>query len=211
MQKSDLNIVELSKIEHDKKRGMTPGALEPNLTRSSVFTVSNQIVGFYLRELPADISAVLDFANKELLSDRVPKSAMNRKQCKGKDDATGRYLYDTVTQHSCILGASPAKAHMRKHFPSISLVHKCPSAKKFVSAMIYLATKGGEIIRELAPEIYKNQKDIVEKFVKPKYRLTELYSSSISNFNIAAPYHQDMGNLPSLAKDAQSTLFCYEN
>jgi hypothetical protein len=45
------------------------------------------------------------------------------------------------------------------------------------------------------PEQYFIQKKIIEENVLKKFRFGDLFTSSISNYNIAANYHQDNRNL----------------
>jgi hypothetical protein len=47
----------------------------------------------------------------------------------------------------------------------------------------------------LTPNIYEKQLQIIEEKVPSKWRFGRLFTSSISNFNIAAPYHRDAANL----------------
>ena len=51
-----------------------------------------------------------------------------------------------------------------------------------------------KIIKQLTPEIYKTQLELF-KDVDKKWRFGNMFTSSISNFNIAAAYHRDTGNI----------------
>lgn len=187
--------LELKQIFHNIKRNDHAPEIEPNVTEDSLFVVDGVPVGFYLRQVPHDLIPVLDFANSELRSNRVPKSTMKRMQPIGQDE-NGKFQYLTLEQHSCILGAIPAKMHLRRMMPNISAVHRERTARNFIKAMMLLAHKSGELIKEVTPEIYKNQKQIIEEKVSKRFRFSELFTSSISNYNIAAQYHQDTSNLP---------------
>jgi hypothetical protein len=52
-----------------------------------------------------------------------------------------------------------------------------------------------EVIKQIAPSIYHQQLALIEKNVPPKFRFGKLFTSSISNFNISAPFHRDAGNI----------------
>jgi len=188
--------LDLEKVPHEFKRNDHALEIEPNVKEDSLFVVDGKPIGFYLREVPDDVAKVLEFANAELRSDRVPKSAMTRHIKLGTKDARGKWEYLTLEQHSCILGAIPAKMHMRRLTPNISSVHRRKSARHFVKAMMLLAHKAGEIIKEVTPEIYESQRKIIQDKVSERFRFSDLFTSSISNYNIAAQYHQDLANLP---------------
>lgn len=188
--------LELQRIPHSINRNDHAPDIEPNVTEDSLFVVDGNPIGFYIRQVPADLINVLEFANSELRSSRVPKSDMKRPIPLGTQDANGKWEYLTLEQHSCILGAIPAKMHMRRLSPNISSVHRRKSARHFVKAMMLLAHKAGEIIKEVTPEIYESQKKTIQDKVAERFRFSELFTSSISNYNIAAQYHQDLANLP---------------
>ena len=50
------------------------------------------------------------------------------------------------------------------------------------------------IIKELTPIIYQRQVKLFED-VKKEWRFGNIYTGSISNFNISAPFHKDTGNI----------------
>ena len=54
--------------------------------------------------------------------------------------------------------------------------------------------EGEKIIKLLTPKIYERQKEIF-KGIKNEWRFGNLFTSSISNFNISAPFHRDTGNI----------------
>ena len=58
-----------------------------------------------------------------------------------------------------------------------------------------LCKESENILRELMPEQYAQQKNLIAQNTPSKYRFGELFTSSISNFNIAADYHIDKANL----------------
>jgi hypothetical protein len=192
-----MKIVELAQQTHTVKVGDVCGDIEPNITEDTLFTADGVPVGFYIKELTGRIKQLADVANAELLSDRVPKTEMSRgpqgnKAAKLEREKSGTQL---VTQFSTILGGVAPKPHMKRDYPTISSVHQVKSAQTFIKAMMLLCKESENLMQQIAPEIYENQKRIITEKVPPQYRFGELFTSSISNFNIAAPYHRDAANL----------------
>lgn len=183
-----MKTVELIPVPHSVKIGDVCGDIEPTITEDTLFVYEGKPVGFYIKELQGKISNLAHIANAELLSDRVPKSMMRRSS--GLRDAESE-----VEQYSTIIGACPPKPHMKRPYPAISSVHQVKSAQTFIKAMLMLCKESEMLIKQIAPEIYDQQKAIIEKNVPPKFRFGELFTSSISNFNIPAPFHRDAGNL----------------
>ncbi len=173
--------IELVEVEHSIKVGDVCGDMDSTITEDCIFTAGDQIVGFFLRELPEKAAKLANLANHELRSKRVPKTAMVR--------ASG------VEQYSCIIGGVPAKPHMRRPYNSVSSVHAKPSAKNFIKAMDLLARESEQIIADIMPEQYESQMKVFSK-VDDKYKVGRLFSSSISNYNISAPFHRDTANIP---------------
>jgi hypothetical protein len=54
-------------------------------------------------------------------------------------------------------------------------------------------------MKQIAPDVYSKQLEIIQSNVPEKWRLGKLFTSSISNFNIAAPMHIDAGNIKGCA------------
>jgi len=190
MQKINLELK-----KHNVKLGQECPYYEPNVTEDSLFYFQDKIVGFYLKNLPERTKQLLELANFELLSDRVPKSEMSRMTGDGKDEKTGKFQYkNVVLQCSTIIGSIPPKPHMKRPYPSISSIHQKPTAKNFIKAMTLLAKEGEGLIKKYMPEQYELQKQILSK-TDEKWRFSDLFTSSISNYNISANYHQDVRNL----------------
>ena len=186
--------LELKQLNHSVKIGDVCGDIEPNITEDTIFMSDGKVVGFYLKELTGRIKQLADVANAEFLSDRVPKSFMDRKKPMGHDE-NGKKQYEIIRQFSTILGSIPPKPHMKRPYPSISSVHQVKSAQTFVKAMLLLCKESEKLIKEIAPELYETQLRIVGQQVPPEFRFGELFTSSISNFNISAPFHRDAANL----------------
>lgn len=183
-----MQSVELKQLHHTIKVGDVCGEIEPNITEDTLFVANGEVIGFYMREIPEHLAKYVEVANAEFLSDRVPKSTMNRTS--GEQGHTER-----VQQFSTILGGVPPRPHMKRPYPSISSVHQVKSAQTFIKAMLLVAREAEKVIQEVTPEIYDRQKTIIESKVPPKFRFGNLFTSSISNFNIAASYHRDAANL----------------
>ena len=160
---------------------------EPNITQSCVFTLDGEPVGFYLRELPKRCVSALAAADTELNSDRVPKSEMSR----------GRIVdgkMQRVVQYSSILGGVPPKPHMRRPYFTKSSVHSVKSASRFIYAMEQLRGEGERLVELLLPGVYGRRRAEIMG-IPEKWRFGELFTSSISNANISAPYHRDNANI----------------
>jgi hypothetical protein len=183
-----MRTIELTKVEHSIKIGDVCGDIEPNITEDSLFLDQGEVIGFYLKEIPQSLSKFIEIANAEFQTVKVPKSTMNRTS--GEQGLTER-----VQQFSTILGGVPPRPHMKRPYPSISSVHQVKSAQTFIKAMLLAARESEKILQELTPNIYNRQKQIINEKVPPKFRFGELFTSSISNFNIAASYHRDAANL----------------
>jgi hypothetical protein len=140
---------------------------------------------------------MLNFYQIECLSDRVPKQEMSRGPQGSKKDKLERSRagVNLVTQYSTILGAVAPKPHMRRNYPTISSVHQVETAKNFIKAMMLSCLEAEKLIEQVTPDIYLKQKQAIEENAPKKWRFGNLFTSSISNFNIAAQYHRDMANL----------------
>jgi hypothetical protein len=83
---------------------------------------------------------------------------------------------------------------MRRPYPNISAVHRDKKAQTFIKSMLASCLEAEKIIKELTPDIYKRQFKLFED-VQDKWKFGTIYTSSISNYNIAAPFHRDTGNI----------------
>jgi hypothetical protein len=188
--------VDLDLQEHNIKIGDTCGDLKPNVTEDSIFYADGEPIGFYLKEVPTKLKQFAEIANAELLSDRVPKEIMSR----GPNSEFYKKLLEEkgmkhVDQFSTILGSCAPRPHMRMPYPRISRVHEVESAQTFIKAMLLVCHEAEELIKELVPNVYEKQLKAIEENVPPRFRFGRLFTSSISNFNIAANYHIDGANL----------------
>lgn len=192
--------LKLKPVAHNYKIGDKVSCVQPNVVEDTLFTFEGEAIGFYIRDLgrySGKAAQLADIADSELRSPRVPKTEMSRgpqgnKAQKAKRAAEGKNL---VTQYSVILGGVPPKPHMRRPYPTISSVHSVKTARAFIKAMLMLCRESQKIIADVMPEQYKKQKQLIAENAPKKYRFGELFTSSISNYNISADYHRDNANL----------------
>lgn len=189
-----LNLVQ---VEHKFKVGQTCEYIEANITKDTLFVGEDGIpIGFYLRQAPANICKYMDYANTEFLGENVPKIEMQRPKMLGKDPITGKYLVDrTIKQFSTILGSIAKKPHLKRNYCSVSIVHKAPKAQNFIKAMLCGCLEIEKLIKEILPQQYEKQLALIEENVPKGFRFGNLFTSSISNYNGAAPYHIDKANI----------------
>lgn len=173
--------VELIQVEHDIKVGDLCGSFEPNIKEDCIFMYEGSPVGFFITKIDGKLKKFIDIANSEFRSDRVPKTVMKR--------ASG------VEQYSTIIGSVPPKPHMRRPYPSISSVHNTKSARVFIKAMLGACRESENILKEILPEQYNQQVELIKEYVPEKYRLGKCFTSSINNYNISAPFHRDTANI----------------
>jgi hypothetical protein len=185
--------IELKPIKHDFKIGETCKFIEPNVNEDAIFYSDGIAIGFYVSKIDGRFKELIEIANKELLSDRVPKTMMDRKRPVG-EDKNGNRIYNVVSQYSTIIGSCPPKPHMRRPYASISSVHGVASAKTFIKAMLMACGEAEKMIKEIIPDQYARQEKEMSS-VPNQWKFGKLFTSSISNFNIPAPYHQDHANI----------------
>ena len=186
-----MKILKLKEKEHTIKVSNKCKYIDPNVTENCLLENNGEIIGFYIKdvkEYSKDLISYLDIANKEFRSERVPKSMMTRASALDVKRGEG------VEQYSTIIGSIPPKARMKRAYPNISSVHRNKAAQTFIKAMWLACIEGEKIIKLLTPKIYERQKEIF-KGIKNEWRFGNLFTSSISNFNISAPFHRDTGNI----------------
>lgn len=179
--------IDLKQISHGVKVGDKCPFIQPNITNDSIFYSEGEPIGFYLNRMPEKMCKLANVSNSELRSKRVPKSEMGRSA--GQRDGS-----QSVQQYSTIIGSVPPRPHNRRPYPAISSVHGHKSAQVFIKAMLMLAKESEELIREILPDQYDRQIELF-KSVPDKWKFANLFTSSISNYNISAPFHIDTGNI----------------
>lgn len=169
--------------------GDPPPEIEPNIHDDCILVDPDGTeVGLFIRELPPQLKNLVDIADAEILTKRVPKSEMRRSSGLHNTEAE-------VKQYSTILGSCPPKPHMRRPYASRSSVHSVASARTFAKAMNAAGAMAFAALKELAPSVAQHHIDKVTARVPDKWRFAKYFSSTISNCNIAAPVHQDHANV----------------
>lgn len=189
--------LELIKVNHNIKIGDICNAYEPNITEDTVFTENDVPIGFFLTQIDGKLKQYIDIADKEFRGSNVPKQEMSRGPQGSKKDKIARAKagVNLVTQYSTILGSVPPKPHMRRNYATRSSVHNVKSARTFVKAMILACREAEQIVKQLTPNIYEQQLKLIEEYVPKKWRFGNMFTSSISNYNISAPFHRDTANI----------------
>lgn len=196
--------IDLIEVKHNRKIGGVCDYIEPNVTEDSIFYIDGEPIGFYMSKMPEKMCKLADLANAEFRSDNVPKSLMDRiSSVKGKFKYTATNIGEGVEQMSTIIGSIPPKPMVRRPYASRSSVHSVESAQTFIKAMLLLAKESEKLIKEILPKQYEQQIQLFED-VDKKWRFANLFTSSISNFNISAPFHRDTGNI----KGAVNVIIC---
>lgn len=189
--------IDLIKVEHSVKIGNKCPYIEPNVTENTIFYVDGEAIGFYLTKMPDKMCKLANLANQEFNSKNVPKSFLDRMETvklskEGMKRSEARKI--GVSQMSCIIGSVPPKPVMRRPYASISSVHSVKSAKTYIKAMLLLAKESELLIKEILPKQYEQQIELFKQ-VNDKWKFGNLFTSSISNYNISAPFHRDTGNI----------------
>jgi len=187
--------IDLIPIEHNRKVGEACEYIEPNIIEDCIFYADGEPIGFYLTKMPEKMCKLADLANAELRTKNVPKTEMKRAPTDGIDEKTGKYKYkNVVLQYSTILGSVPPKPHMRRNYSTLSSVHGVKTAQTFIKAMLLLAKESELLIKEILPKQYELQIELFKE-VPDQWKFGNLFTSSISNYNISAPFHRDAGNI----------------
>jgi hypothetical protein len=178
-----MKTIKLQKVEHNIKVGQKCPYYEPNVKDDCFLEVDGEILGFYIKDVTKysqKLNLFLAVADTEFRSNRVQKSVNLRDS--------------GVTQYATIIGSVAPRPRLRRPYPNIAAIHREPKAKTFIKSMWGACLEAEQIIKELTPHIHKRQTKLFED-VKKKWRFGNMYTSSISNFNIAAPFHRDTGNI----------------
>lgn len=183
--------IDLIKVEHDTKIGQECPYIEPNILEDCIFYEDGTPIGFYIKQMPKKMCKLADLANAELRSNRVPKTNMARGV---SSEMMAKGIKNTLSQYSTILGSVPPKPHFQRPYAQISSVHSIKSAQTFIKAMLLLAIESEQLIKEILPEQYETQLELFKR-VPDKWKFGNLFTSSISNYNISAPFHRDAGNI----------------
>lgn len=189
--------IDLTPIAHSIKIGDVCEYKEPNITEDCIFYADSEPIGFYLTHMPEKMCKLADLANAEFQSKNVPKSYLDRMETvklskEGMKRSEARKI--GVSQMSSIIGSVPPKPVMRRPYATRSSIHSVKSAQTFIKAMLLLAKESEELIKQILPEQYEKQIELFKQ-VPNKWKFGNLFTSSISNYNISAPFHRDTGNI----------------
>lgn len=203
--------VNLTQQKHETKIGKQCPYIEANITEDSIFYLDGEPVGFYMTQMTDKMCQLADIANKEFNSKNVPKTKLDRSDVlKAQIDnpklTRSQARKIGTSQMSCILGGIPPKPQFKRYYPTLSSVHSVKSAQTFIKAMLMLAKESEQLIKEIMPKQYEAQTKLFED-VDKKWRFGNLFTSSISNYNISAPFHRDTGNI----KGAVNVIICKRN
>ena len=198
-----MKTLKLEQVEHNKKVGKDCPYYEPNVKEDCLLEVDGEIVGFYIRdvkEYSEKLNLLLAVAAKEFRGDNVPKTIMDRMSTianeKDKTKVHNRAASRAkgCSQYSTILGSIAPNPVMRRPYPNISSVHRDKKAQTFIKALWGACLEAEQIVKQITPHLYERQQELF-KDIKDEWKFGTMYTSSISNFNIAAPFHRDTGNL----------------
>lgn len=180
--------IDLVKVDHSIKIGDVCGSIESNIKEDCIFYEDGKPIGFFITNIEGKLKQYVEIANKEFRSKNVPKSTMKR--------SSGLHSGENeVLQYSTIIGGVPPKPHMRRPYPTISSVHNVKSAQTFIKAMLLACKESEKLVKQILPKQYEFQKKCIEENVPKEFRFGDLFTSSISNYNIPAPFHRDTANL----------------
>lgn len=197
--------IDLIPVQHNVKIGDVCEYKEPNILDDCIFYDEGKPIGFYLTKMPEKMCKLANLSNAELRSKNVPKTTMDRKKPLGEDE-NGKRQYLVVSQYSTIIGSCPPKPHMKRNYANISSVHSVKTAQTFIKAMMMLANESELLIKEIMPEQYERQLELFKQ-VPDKWKFGNIFTSSISNYNISAPFHRDTGNIVG----AVNVIICKKN
>ena len=195
-----METIKLQQVEHNVKIGKDCPYYEPNIKEDCLLELDGEIVGFYIKDVSKyseRLNLLLAVADKEFRGDNVPKTILDRMSTvelskTGMSRKEARKI--GVSQYSTILGSIKPNPVMRRPYPNISSVHRDKKAQTFIKAMWGACLEAEQIIKEITPKIYERQQELFSD-VKDEWKFGTMYTSSISNFNISAPFHRDTGNL----------------
>ena len=197
-----MKTLKLQQVEHKTKIGKECPYFEPNVKEDCLLELDGEIIGFYIKNVTKHsnkLKQLMAVANKEFRSDNVYKTKMDRSDVvriaqanPGMTRAEAREI--GTSQMSVILGSVAPKIHLRRPYPTTSSVHREKKAQTFIKAMWGACIEAEQIIKKITPHLYKRQVELFED-IKKTWRFGTMYTSSISNFNISAPFHRDTGNI----------------
>lgn len=193
--------LQVVRADHSIKQGAKCVDSLATVTDSCEIWDEDEYIGVYLRGLKSaypKLSALTEIADREFISKRVPKTLLERSDVLQKQRDLGITRAQAkklgTVQYSTILGSIPPKPVFQRNHISRSAVHLHEEAKNYIKAMYQAAKEIEAVYKEVIPHQYNFQKKAVSH-IEEKWRFGELFTSTISNYNIAAPYHRDKLNI----------------
>ncbi len=174
---------------------------EYKVLRGSAFLYEDdELVGFAVEELPPRLRKMIVVADAEFRTDRVPKLDMER-----VESVNGSYI--RTKQYSTIAGTLPPKPHLRRRYLTRSSLHRTPSSRVFVKAMLLASGELLKLLKQHSEELHQRHMDEVHSAIPERWRFGDGYTSTISNYNISAPVRQDHANV----KGTLNSIVCKRN
>jgi hypothetical protein len=171
--------------------------LDCRITDDSFFYDGGEEIGFFIkdiREYSVKAGALLDIANSELMSKRVPKSGRMGGGGKGGALDKGGTGIPFKVGTSAIIGATPPKPYLGRPYRSTSSLHNAPSAKVFIKSMICLSRETSKVFEAVSKTLYSKHCDSMSGVAK-KWTLGKDWTSSVSNISCTVPVHSDKKNI----------------
>lgn len=197
-----MKIIKLQQTEHNTRIGKDCPYIKPNITEDCLLQLDGEVIGFYIKDTKKynkRLPDLISIANKEFRSDNVHKTPMDRsnvlqiqQQNPGMTRSQARAL--GTSQMSAILGSIPPKPQFKRNYATISSVHRDKKSQTFIKAMWGACLEAEKVVKKITPHLYERQVKLFED-VKDKWKFGTIYTGSISNFNISAPFHRDTGNI----------------
>lgn len=188
--------IDLIKVEHNVKITDKCPYIEPNVTEDCIFYADGEPIGFYLTKMPEKMCKLADLANAEFISNNVTKQGRGGKFTSKMVNGVltkQKNKQSTQTKGSAIIGRVPPQPHFGRNYCKMSSIHDEKKSQTFIKAMILLLKEGEQLIKEILPSQYEKQKNM---YINEGIKLSNMYTSSISNNNISAPFHIDNKNEP---------------
>ena len=184
--------IDLINVEHQIKIGQSCEYIEPNVTEDCIFYADGEPIGFYLTKMPEKMCKLADLANEELMSKNVKLEG--RVGLTGDGGAFKRRGRPEFEGKSIIIGSVSPKPHLGRPYPRMSYAHENKKSKTFIKAMLLLAKESENLIKEILPNQYEKQIELFND-VPDKWKFGNLFTSSISNYNLDCSYHIDNANI----------------
>lgn len=185
--------IDLKKVEHNVKIGQKCEYIEPNITEDCILYEDGKPIGFFIKKIKGKLLQYIEIANKEFNSDDVPK--VNMLRTNGPPSKMKSRGIKKINQYSTIIGAVSPKPHLGRNYPSMHSNHQNNKCRTFIKAMLLACKEAEKVVKKIMPEQYEFQKKCIKESVPKEFIFGNLFTSSISNYNIPAPFHIDRLNL----------------